>query len=449
MRGKSILERNGIRAFVSRTVDDNGNNGCGYSVIVTADFERAERLLRSAGIRIRGSAEGRGCTMTTNPTRDTVYFDNAATTWPKPASVREAVQKALTVYGANPGRSGYAMSIAASEAVYHCREAAASFFHMQNPGNVIFVQNCTLAMNMVLKGILRNGGRVIVSDLEHNAVMRPLHALSPGLPIYDVAQVTPGDTEATVSAFKHCIRPDTKAIVCLHASNVFGVRLPIRELGALAHRYGLLFVVDGAQSAGVLPIDMQQDQIDFLCVPGHKGLYGPMGIGMLLCNNDVLLPSFIEGGTGSQSLELTQPDELPDHLESGTLNTPGICGLKAGIAFVQNRGITEIAQRETALMARAYRQLERWKGIQLYTPCPDIVNSTPVLAINIVGRTSEDTARSLSRRGIAVRAGLQCAPCAHRHFGTLDTGVVRLSPSAFTTAQDIDYLCRAIRHEMP
>lgn len=378
----------------------------------------------------------------------TIYFDNAATTWPKPHAVREAMRRAMTIYGANPGRSGYSMGMATSEAVYRCREAAAEFFHMNNPANVVFVQNCTLALNIVLKGVLRHGGRVIVSDLEHNAVMRPLHAISPFMPVYDSAKVTPGDTQATVEAFRRCIKPGTRAICCLHASNVFGVRLPIRELGELAHQHGLLFIVDGAQTAGVLPIDMQRDNIDFLCVPGHKSLYGPMGIGMLLCNTDVLLPSLYEGGTGSRSAELDQPDELPDRLESGTPNVVGICGLNAGMNFVKEKGIEEIAGEENERMARVYRYLEGHRGIELYTPSPDLSYAAPIVAMNITGRISEDTAQALSRSGIAVRAGLHCAPSAHRRFNTINTGVVRLSPSVFTTEQDVDRFCRAIRREL-
>ena len=247
---------------------------------------------------------------------NTVYFDNAATTWPKPLVVRKAVQKALTDYGANPGRSGYKMGLAASREIYRCRETAAEFFNLKNPSNVVFVQNCTLALNIVIKGLLRNGGHVIVSDLEHNAVMRPLYAISNYLTTYSTAGISPENTDETVEVFRRCIRPDTKAIICLHASNVFGTRLPIREIGRLARRHGIKFVVDAAQSAGVLPIDMQADCIDYLCVPGHKGLYGPMGIGMLLCGSEQLLPPFIEGGTGSYSIEFGQPSELPDRFET-------------------------------------------------------------------------------------------------------------------------------------
>ncbi|HIW73674.1 MAG TPA: aminotransferase class V-fold PLP-dependent enzyme [Firmicutes bacterium] len=373
-----------------------------------------------------------------------VYLDNAATSWPKPAAVRNAVQRALTVYGANPGRSGHSMGLAASEAVYRCREELADFFHLPDPSGVVFVQNCTMALNIVLKGLLREGGRAVVSDLEHNAVMRPLHALSPDSPVYDTAAVVPGNTQATVAAFERCIVPETRVIVCTHASNVFGIRLPIREIGAMAHRYGLPFVVDAAQSAGLLPIDMQKDNVDFLCIPGHKGLYGPAGIGALLCNSSLSLPTFVEGGTGSQSLELLQPEELPDRLESGTLNTVGICGLQAGVGFVRERGMEELAGRETRLMASLYDRLANLRGVRLYTPRPDLRLGAPVLSFNLAGRRSEEVAQALDGRKIACRAGLHCAPAAHRRFGTLESGTVRLAPSAFTTAAEIDRVCRAI-----
>lgn len=376
---------------------------------------------------------------------NTVYFDNAATTWPKPLVVRKAVQKALTDYGANPGRSGYKMGLAASREIYRCRETAAEFFNLKNPSNVAFVQNCTLALNIVIKGLLRNGGHVIVSDLEHNAVMRPLYAISNYLTTYSTAGISPENTDETVEFFRRCIRPDTKAIICLHASNVFGTRIPIREIGRLARRHGIKFVVDAAQSAGVLPIDMQADCIDYLCVPGHKGLYGPMGIGMLLCGSEQLLPPFIEGGTGSYSIEFGQPSELPDRFESGTLNTAGICGLLAGMEFVKGIGIRQICEQETAHMRYIYNQLRDMKGISLYTPCPDISRSAPVLSFNIEGRNSEETAEALSRKGIAVRAGLHCAPCAHRCFNTISTGTVRLAPSVFTTEREARYVCRVIR----
>ncbi len=361
-----------------------------------------------------------------------IYLDNAATTWPKPLCVREAVQQALNVYGANPGRGGHAMGMAASREIYRCRETAARFFHLDNPAHVVFTMNCTMALNMVLKGLLCHGGHVVVSSLEHNAVMRPLNALSSSGPVYTIATVVPGNPDETVRNFRRCVTPRTKAIVCTHASNVFGCRLPIRQIGELAHRLGLLFVVDAAQSAGVLPIDMAADHIDYLCVPGHKGLYGPMGTGMLLCAPDTPLPTWMEGGTGSQSLLLDQPDELPDRLESGTVNTPGICGLRAGMEWVMGLGIDRISRHEIRLMAMLHDRLNSTPGIRLYTPRPRIEETAPVLSLRIDGQPSEETGAFLDRMGVAVRPGLHCAPSAHRQWGTAPDGTVRLAPSAFT-----------------
>lgn len=374
-----------------------------------------------------------------------IYLDNAATTWPKPPAVLHAVQQAMEQFGANPGRGGHAMSMRASEEVYRCRETAARLFHLDHPENVIFTMNCTMSLNIVLKGILSSGGRAVVSSLEHNAVMRPLEAMGWGTPIYDVARVVPLNDAATVEAFERCITPQTRVIVCTHASNVFGVRLPIRQIGELALKYRIPFVVDAAQSAGILPIDMQADHIDFLCMPGHKGLYGPMGTGLLLCSGRYPLPSFIEGGTGSQSIQLMQPEELPEHLESGTLNLPGICGLRAGMETVEKKGIDTIHRHETQLVSRIYTQLKSCPGIRLYTTPQLLQTASPVLSFNVSGYTSEEAAARLDRFGIAVRARLHCAPCAHQQFGTLPDGTVRVSPSMFTTPQAVDQFCSVVK----
>lgn len=371
-----------------------------------------------------------------------IYLDNAATTWPKPPCVRTAMERALEVYGANPGRGGHKMSMASAREVYRCRETAADFFHAADETRVIFTANCTMSLNMAIRGILKNGGRAVISSLEHNAVLRPLHALSPMNPIYDVAQVIPGDDDATLEAFRACITRATKVIVCTHASNVFGVRLPIRRIGELAHRNGLLFVVDAAQSAGVCPIDMEKDNIDFLCVPGHKGLYGPMGTGMLICGTRFELPPLMQGGTGSQSLRPEQPDDLPDRLESGTLNVPGICGLQAGMAFVAARGVNAIAAQEMEHARLLYTRLKNCEGARLYTAPPTPACAVPLLSVNAKDRLSEETAAYLANQDIAVRAGLHCAPLAHKCFGTVEQGTVRMAPSVFTTRQDIERVSR-------
>ncbi len=374
------------------------------------------------------------------------YWDNAATTFPKPYAVRKAMAQALMQYGANPGRGGHAMAYATSEAVFRCRETAAELFGADSPENVIFTLNCTMAMNMVVKGILANGGNAVISDVEHNAVVRPLHALSMQKQVtYTAARVCFEDPAETVRQFEKAITAETRLIICSHASNVFGGIQPIRQIGAIAREHRIPFVVDAAQSAGVLPIDMARDNIDFLCIAGHKGLYGPMGTGMLITSGRYPLPSFIEGGTGSRSMDPRQPDDLPDHLESGTPNTAGICGLYAGMQFVKTVGIQHIHERELVHIGAVYRALQSMQGIQLYTPYPTETHFVPVLSYNVQGVPSEKTAALLNEAGVAVRAGLHCAPLAHLKMGTQDGGTVRLAPCVFTTDEETQRVIKILR----
>ena len=369
-----------------------------------------------------------------------IYWDNAATTWPKPTMVRHAVWEALGKYGGNPGRAGHRLSLATAEQVYLCREEVAAFFGLEDPSGVIFTANCTTALNMVIGGLLKEGGRVLTSDLEHNAVMRPLAALTPYYPRYDVVPWCV-DEEELVDRFHRAIRPDTRLLVCTHASNVFGVTFPIKRLGEMAHRYDIPICVDAAQTAGVLPIDMKRDHIDYLCVAPHKGLYAPMGTGLLLCREQAQVPALIRGGTGSHSLSVEQPKELPDRLESGTPNVAGICGIRAGVGFVRGKGQAAIYDHEMRCLQYVYDRLNDHPRIRLYTPRPKLGQSAPVLSFNLENVASEQTAEWLDGEGIAVRAGLHCAPSAHRHFGTLEQGAVRLAPSAFSTQEEVARLC--------
>lgn len=373
-----------------------------------------------------------------------IYLDNAATTWPKPLAVRNAVSRALVSYGANPGRGGHRMAMETAKKVYACRETAAELFGLDDPVRVIFTSNCTMGLNMVIKGVLSNGGHAVISDMEHNSVVRPLEALAKYGVTYDLAKVCEFDNAQTVRNFKQCIRHNTRLILCTHASNVFGNVLPIREIGELAHQANILFAVDAAQSAGLLPINMKRDNIDFLCMPGHKGLYGPMGTGMLLCQNAYPLHTLLEGGTGSRSLEILQPDELPDRLESGTVNVPGICGLHAGMLWVKQCGVSALAQQESELMQRFYCRVKNLSFLTLYTNEKLLKESVPLVSLNVQRKESEEIAELLSEEGIAVRAGLHCAPAAHRHRNTLPNGTVRIAPSAFTTSVDMENLCKIL-----
>lgn len=366
-----------------------------------------------------------------------IYLDNCATTYPKPYEVRRAMSEALLRFGANSGRSGFAMSMATAEKIYDCREQLADMFGAQSGANVAFTMNCTQSLNMAIKGLLHYGDHVVISNLEHNAVARPIETLAKrGFITYSVAKYNE-DPAVTLSNFEALINQRTKMIVCMHASNVFGVVFPIHEIGQTARRRGLHFIVDAAQSAGVLPINMEADCIDILCMPGHKGLYGPMGTGIIIVNTEEKLETIIEGGTGSLSQLLLQPDFMPDALESGTLNTPGIIGLSAGVSFVRTLGYEKIQKHEYALISKAYDLLSRNKNVLLYCPKPNGSKILPLLSFNYKNYTSEKTAVLLSEKGIAVRAGYHCAYTAHKAFGTEQTGTVRIAPSVFTKEQDI------------
>lgn len=373
-----------------------------------------------------------------------IYLDNSATTYPKPPQVRQAVARALGELGANPGRGGYPMSQRTAQAVYRCRSLAAEFFGAPGPECVVFQPSCTQALNLVLKGALKQGDHVVVSDLEHNAVMRPLTALSARGVTYTLAKTVPGDNDATLDAFRQAMGPRTKLVVCTQASNVFGFRLPVERVAALCHQYGAKLCVDAAQSAGLVPIHLQRDGIDYLCCAGHKGLYGPMGVGLLLLRDpaDSLTP-LVEGGTGTQSRSLAQPEDSPERYESGTLNVPGIAGLEAGLLFVRRQGPQTLCQKELALLARLHRQLARLPGVELYTGEPRAPYFLPVLSFNLRGMESEAVGERLGQAGIAVRCGLHCAPLAHQKLGT-QQGTVRVSPSAFTRREEIDALARQV-----
>ena len=373
-----------------------------------------------------------------------IYLDNSATTFPKPWSVQNAVNNSMK-YAANPGRSGHKLSLKASEEIFLARKTAAEFFNAKNETDVIFTLNCTMSMNMVIKGILKSGDHVVVSSMEHNAVMRPLEKMAEQGVTFTQAEVFPEDNDRTVDSFRKAINAKTKMIICVHASNVWGIKLPIERISALAHEYGLLFAVDAAQSAGIVPIDVQQSNIDFLCTAGHKGLYGVMGTGILILSENAIPDTIIEGGTGSNSVSFEQPQELPDKFESGTPNVSGIVGLRAGIQFVRQKKTENIAKHEFMLIQRLYRELAKMKKIKLYMPMPTPQYFVPILSFNVEGYDSETTASILNRNNIAVRAGLQCSPAAHKMCGTLESGAVRISPSVSTKTSEIDYLVSVLK----
>lgn len=376
-----------------------------------------------------------------------IYLDNAATTFPKPETVRTNVARSFNFH-ANPGRAGHKLSMIASEKVYSCRQLLCDFFHHDLAEKVIFTPSCTFSINTVIKGVLSKGDHVVISSLEHNSVVRPLERLKEeGIINYSVAKVTEGDNDQTFEAFRSAINKNTRLVICTHASNVFGVKLPISRIGALCRYYGILFCVDAAQTAGVEPISMQDMPIDYLCLPGHKGLYGPSGIGVLIIGSDTIPKSLCEGGTGSGSHILSQPEILPDKFESGTLNLPGIVGLEAGIKFVNGKGLDRIIKHEMMLISHLYDELSKIGGVTLYTNRPEISTHVPLLSFNIEGLDSETLASTLDNKYmIATRGGLHCSPLAHRSYGTDEIGTVRISPSVFTTKRQIDDLAVAVRN---
>lgn len=372
-----------------------------------------------------------------------IYFDNAATTAKKPQEVITAVINSFKNYSANPGRSGYKLSSRTSDAVFRVRQKTSDFFGADGPENVVFTLNCTQSINTVLKGVLGRGDHIVISSLEHNAVMRPLKKMKIN---YSVAEVSLTDEQITLKNFESAIKPNTKLIFCTGASNVCGRLLPIIKIGELCKIKKVMFGIDAAQIAGVIPIDMKKMNIDFLCVAAHKGLYAPMGLGILICRKPIG-NTLIEGGTGTNSLDLFQPQELPERFESGTINVPAILGLGGGIDFINNNGIGKLYLKEMQLSQYIYNSLLKNDNIDLYTPKPLPWEYVPVIPFNFKGVDSAKTAKMLDEKNIAIRAGYHCAPMAHNVLGTIKSGAVRLSFSFFNNMAEADTFIRIVNDE--
>ncbi len=375
-----------------------------------------------------------------------IYFDNAATTFPKPRTVYDEVLACMTQYGGNPGRGSHALSLAAAEKIYECRALAADFFGVEDPERIFFTLNTTHGLNTVLKGLLRKGDHVLISDLEHNAVYRPLYKMEQeGTIRLETFRSMVGDPRQ--SAVRICagiarlLRPETRMVVCTHASNLCSATLPIREIGSFCHRHGLLFVVDAAQSAGHEAIAVDQLEIDALCVPGHKGLYGPQGCGMVILGKGILPDSLIEGGNGVHSLEGAMPSFSPERYEAGTLPTPAIAGLYEGMRAVREVGLDVIADHERGLYRRAVDFLGNQAGVILYAP--EYEGST--LLFNLEGVPSEITGRLLNEAGICVRSGYHCSALGHQTLQTPSGGAVRVSFGMYNHPLEVDALAMAIR----
>lgn len=361
-----------------------------------------------------------------------IYLDSAATTFQKPPEVAAAMQEALDTMS-SPGRGGYAAAMRAADAAFTCREELAALYHMDNPERVVFTHNATHGLNIAIKSLVPPGGRVVISGYEHNAVTRPLAALGAEIA---VAQAPLFHPEAVAAAFARLVTPGTAAVICNHISNVFGFVQPVEEIAALCRRRGVPLIIDASQSAGILPLNMTALGAAFAAMPGHKGLYGPQGTGVLLCGAETMATPLLAGGTGSNSIQQAMPEFLPDRLEAGTHNMPGINGLLAGVRFVRSQGPERICHRERVLTALAAEGLRAMPGVRVYA-LPDLAAQAGVLSFTMEGHGVETVGAALGDRGIAVRAGLHCAPMAHRSAGTLDTGTVRLSFSAMNTREEV------------
>ena len=372
-----------------------------------------------------------------------IYLDNGATSFPKPLSVRQNVDMSLKKFSANPGRSGHSLSLRAAKEIFECRKRLKELFNVNSEEEIIFTENCTMALNTVIFGLLSEGDHVLISSMEHNSVTRPLESLKDKGVTYSTFDYSYDDNE-TVDNVRNLIKPETKLVICTHASNVFGFRFPIERICALCHAYGILFCVDSAQSAGVFDIDVGTNQYDFVCMSGHKSLYGPMGTGVLILNNRNLKP-LLYGGTGTESVKKSQPEGLPEKFESGTQNMNGISGLKAGVAFVKNRGIKNIYNHEYKLVKRLFNGLANNRKVITYNKSFDYGKVAPVVSFNIDGVYSEDLVAKLNKYGIMTRGGLHCSPLAHTTMNTIENGTVRVVPGAFNTINDINYLLNVIR----
>ena len=338
------------------------------------------------------------------------------------------------------------IALRAAETVYSCREELAAMFGSDRPENVVFTMNATMALNLAVKGLAKEGDHILISDLEHNAVRRPVAALSAQQRItYSVFPSFAGNPERTDDAIldgiRRRLRPNTRILICTHASNICSVTMPLERIGALCREKGIRFLVDAAQSSGHLPIDMEGMGIDILCAPGHKGLFGGQGCGFLLLREGIHLQTMFEGGSGVDSIPAEMPEEPPERYEAGTLPTPAIAGLLAGVRYVREVGVDRIRLHLSGWNRCLRERLETLSRVEILTPEAD----GAILLFRIAGMPSERVGAELNRCGICVRAGLHCAPLAHATLGTLPDGAVRISPGIFTRPADADAVWRAVR----
>ena len=372
-----------------------------------------------------------------------IYLDNAATTRPKPPGVAEAVTAAMMSWG-NCGRGAHEEALATARAVFSVREKVAKLLGCKRADHVAFTPNSTQALNIAISGLLGPEDHIISTDLEHNSVLRPLYRLRQQGAEVDFVSADPNG-RLDYDAFEKLLRPNTKAVVCTHASNLTGDMIDIGWVGEFCHQHGLLFILDASQTAGVFPIDMEQQHIDVVCFTGHKSLLGPQGTGGLCVREGLDIRPFAVGGTGVQSYLETQPTEYPTRLEAGTLNSHGLAGLNASLEFLMETGIDTIRAHEMALARRFYEAVREVPGVRVYGDFHK-PERAPVVALNIGDYESGEVADELAERfGIATRPGAHCAPRMHRALGTTEQGAVRFSWSYFNTKEETDAAAEAVR----
>jgi cysteine desulfurase / selenocysteine lyase len=373
-----------------------------------------------------------------------VYLDNAATSFPKPEAVYQALDAFARRDLANPGRAGHKMALAAERTLDDARHLLNQLFHGDGPERFVFTLNCTDALNMAFKGVLSDGDHVITTTLEHNSVSRPLRALELAGRITLTRLPADGGGTVDPDTVRRALTPRTRLVALTHASNVLGTVQPVAEVGRLVREHGALYLVDAAQTAGVLPIDVRAMHIDLLAVPGHKSLLGPTGTGALYVGPRAPVRAWREGGTGGDSASETQPREFPYFLEGGTPNVLGVAGLAAGIRYVQEQGLEKIHAHETALVERLWRRLEELPGFEVFGH-RDHGQRVGTLSFRSEALPAAELGGILDQAfDVAVRPGLHCAPYVHRALGTFPDGTVRVSPGAFSTEEDVDHLARAL-----
>jgi cysteine desulfurase family protein len=372
-----------------------------------------------------------------------IYLDNAATTFPKPEAVYRALDCVARQIGVAPNRGGYRQSLEASRLIFETRESLASLLGVADSSRIILTHSATESLNLAIKGVLRPGDHVVTTSMEHNSLARPLHAAAATGVKIDWVQAD-AEGYVTAASILAAVRPDTRLVAMTHCSNVSGSVNPVAEIGALLKETDVIFLVDGAQSAGSLPIELAVMNIDLFAAPGHKGLYGPQGTGLLYVAPGIRLEPLLHGGTGGGSSELELPLELPERYESGTMNTPAVAGLKAAVDFLLDKGVTTVHAAEQQLVSRLITGLTGIAGVTVYNRSPDRPRGS-VVSFTVAGMDPSRTGFLLdSDYGIAVRVGLHCAPLAHRTIGTYPEGTVRVSPGIFNTEEDIDRFIAAV-----